>query len=69
MRKSVGLIMFLKGSSNPKQQMPGCANYDHYYGGCSLWGECRQEQGKRCDYFEEGRPANSRRYRAIGSRL
>ena len=33
-RKTVGLIAFLKGSSNPDERMPGCANFDHHFGGC-----------------------------------
>ena len=51
-RKSVGLIAFLKGSSNPAERMPGCANYDHHYGGCLLDNTCKVQQGKRCSYFE-----------------
>jgi len=45
----------LKGSSDPKDQMPGCANYDHHYGGClfeNFGGACAVEIGKRCGYFE-----------------
>ena len=52
-RRSVGLIAFLKGSSDPKEQMPGCANYDHYYGGCLFADACLVEQGNRCGYFEK----------------
>ena len=48
----MGLKQFLKGSSDPKDMMPGCANYDHHYGGCLLDQECLVEQGKRCGYFE-----------------
>lgn len=53
MRKTVGLIAFLKGNADPKVGMPGCANYDHHYGGC-LFDErgCRVEKGERCSYFE-----------------
>jgi hypothetical protein len=35
-RRTVGLIAFLKGNTDPAVGMPGCANYDHYYGGCLL---------------------------------
>ena len=52
MRKSIGLIAFLKGSSNPKNQTPGCANYDDYYGGCVYGSKCKVEQKERCEYFE-----------------
>lgn len=35
MRKTtVGLLAFLRGSTNPADRMPGCANYDHHHGGC-----------------------------------
>ena len=47
-RKTVGLIAFLKGSSNPADQMPGCANFDY----CLLDNTCKVQQGKRCSYFE-----------------
>lgn len=33
-KRTVGLIAFLRGSSNPADMMPGCANFDHCYGGC-----------------------------------
>jgi len=52
-KRTVGLIAFLKGSSNPKDRMPGCANYDHHYGGCLLAKRCLVQDGKRCRYFEE----------------
>ena len=52
-KKKVGLIAFLKGTSNPEDGMPGCANYDHYYGGCLLWETCKVERGQRCGYFEK----------------
>ena len=52
-RKTVGLIAFLKGTSNPADMMPGCANYDGNYGGCLLDETCKVEQGKRCVYFEK----------------
>ena len=52
METSVGLITFLKGSTNPAVGMPGCANYDHHYGGCLVEATCKVEQGRRCGYFE-----------------
>ena len=52
-KASVGLVAFLKGSTNPKKEMPGCANYDHRYGGCAFKDECLVEQGARCAYFEK----------------
>ena len=51
-RKTVGLTTFLKGSSNPADRMPGCANYDHHYGGCLFRDTCLVQDGKRCSYFE-----------------
>lgn len=51
-RQTIGLIVFLKGSPDPKVGMPGCANYDHHYGGCLFRESCLMEQGKRCAYFE-----------------
>ena len=48
--KTPGLILFLKGNSDPKREMPGCANYD---GGCLFEDECLVEQGQRCAYFEK----------------
>jgi len=53
MKQSTGLIAFLKGSPDPKRNMPGCANFDHYYGGCLLVEACVVEQGNRCAYFEK----------------
>jgi hypothetical protein len=50
--KSVGLIRFLKGTTDVKAGMPGCANYDHHHGGCLFSKKCKVEQGKRCSYFE-----------------
>ena len=50
-KRTVGLIAFLKGSTDPKAGIPGCANYDHHYGGC-LHGKCLVLEGKRCAYFE-----------------
>ena len=52
-KRTVGLIAFLKGSSNPEDRMPGCANFDHHYGGCLYEKTCKVEQGKRCGYFEK----------------
>lgn len=51
--KSVGLLTFLRGSSDPKAKMPGCANYDHHYGGCVFDKTCLVEDRKRCGYFEK----------------
>lgn len=50
--KAILLKTFLKGTTEPKAGMPGCANYDHHYSGC-LFGDCLIEQGKRCVYFEK----------------
>ncbi len=50
--KSVGLIRFLKGTTDVKAGMPGCAKYDHHNGGCASGKKCKVEQGKRCSYFE-----------------
>lgn len=52
-RETLGLMAFLKGSSNPKDQIPGCANYDRNLGGCVSGEGCKVEQGQRCDYFEK----------------
>ena len=51
-RRSVGLIAFLKGSTDPADGMPGCANYDHHHGGCLFGETCKVEDGQRCGYFE-----------------
>jgi hypothetical protein len=51
-RRTVGLVAFLKGSSNPEDQMPGCSNYDQHHGGCLSGDSCLVETGKRCGYFE-----------------
>ena len=51
-RKTVGLIAFLKGSTDPADGMPGCATYDHHYGGCLFAETCKVEEGQRCGYFE-----------------
>jgi len=52
--KRVSLGTFLRGSSNPKDGMQGCANFDHYYGGCiiGIGNTCLIESGMRCGYFE-----------------
>lgn len=56
--ETIGLMTFLKGTSNPNDRMPGCANYDHHYGCCLFeTGEgrdcsCLVQAGKRCNYFE-----------------
>ena len=52
-RKSIGLIAFLKGNSNPKENIPGCANYDHHNNGCLLEEVCLIQEGKRCEHFEK----------------
>lgn len=51
MLRTIGLIRFLKGDHD--NNVPGCANYDHRYGGCLLGSECKVEAGKRCRYFEK----------------
>jgi hypothetical protein len=52
-RKTVGLITFLRGSSLPSDQMPGCANYDFDRDGCLFEDTgCKVEKNKRCGYFE-----------------
>jgi hypothetical protein len=51
-KRTVGLIAFLKGSTDPAAGMPGCANFDHHYGGCLLADTCKVQDGKRCGYFE-----------------
>lgn len=52
-KRSVGLIAFLKGSTDPADGMPGCANYDHHYGGCLFGDTCKVQDGQRCGYFEQ----------------
>ncbi len=49
------LLTFIKGSSNPADKMPGCANYDHHHGGCLFADKniCKVEDGIRCLYFEK----------------
>lgn len=51
--RTVGLIAFLKGSSNPKERMPGCADYDHHSGCCLCSDVCFVQSGQRCDHFEK----------------
>ncbi len=51
-RRTVGLIAFLKGSTDPAVGMPGCADYDHHHGGCLLADTCKVQEGQRCGYFE-----------------
>lgn len=50
--KSIGLMTFVRGSTNPADRMPGCANYDKHYGGC-LGEDCRVETGRYCTHFEK----------------
>ena len=45
-------MAFLKGSSDPKDRMPGCATYDHHGGVCLLDRPCLVEQRERCQHFE-----------------
>ncbi|MFC1738564.1 hypothetical protein ACFL1G_05895 [Planctomycetota bacterium] len=52
-KRTVGLIAFLKGNTDPAIGMPGCANYDHYYGGCLFADNCSVQDGNRCAYFEK----------------
>ena len=52
-KKSVSLMTFLKGSSDPAKLMPGCCNYVQTGGGCLVWGDCLVELEKRCNIFEE----------------
>ena len=48
-----GLKTFIRGTTELKAMMPGCANYDHHYGGCLFAERCKVEQGQRCGYFEQ----------------
>jgi hypothetical protein len=52
-KPTIGLITFLKGSSNPADKMPGCANFDHCNGSCSFSDTCLVLEKKRCRYFEK----------------
>ena len=52
-----GLLTFLRGSSDPKDKMPGCSNYDHGRQECLLEtlggkSDCLVQAGVRCAYFE-----------------
>lgn len=63
------LLIFLKGNSDSKANMPGCANYDRNYGGCLLAQTAKElfallsckkielscfiENSKSCTYFEK----------------
>ena len=49
----VSLLTFLRGSTNPKIYMPGCANYNHHCNDCLLGHGCNVEKGQRCNYFEK----------------
>ena len=51
--KTTSLIQFLKGSTDPKVEIPGCVNYDHHYGGCLFADTCLIQENKRCGYFEK----------------
>lgn len=47
------LDAFIKGSTDPEKQIPGCANYDHYHDTCMTDEPCLVMEGKRCSYFEK----------------
>jgi len=67
--RTIGLLSFLRGSSDQNNGTPGCSNYNHEHGGCLLcWSKCdksvcvacelqdtrcRVELGQRCNYFEK----------------
>jgi hypothetical protein len=55
-QRNVTLSVFLKGDRDPKERMPGCANYDRHYGGClfeDFKGKCAVlDLHRRCGYFE-----------------
>lgn len=51
-KRTVGLIAFLKGNSDPQVGMPGCASYDQHHGGCLFAEGCKVEAGQRCGWFE-----------------
>jgi len=51
--KNTRLASLLKGTSNPAQRMPGCANLDRSYGGCLFAESCKVMDGFRCEYFEQ----------------
>lgn len=46
------LKAFIKGSSDPKDMMPGCANYDRHADLCQSGVLCFVLKGGRCVYFE-----------------
>ena len=51
-KRSIGLLTFLRGERDPKRVMPGCANYDHHYGGCLFcWKGCDPEDCLYCVDF------------------
>ena len=51
--RRVALMAFLRGSSDPKDLMPGCANIDRDHGGCLLREKgCLVDRAKRCRWFE-----------------
>ena len=55
-KRTVGLLALLKGSSNPKDLTPGCANYDHHYGGCLFCVkgcDVTNDECLQCDDFQE----------------
>ena len=52
-KKSISLRAFLRGNPDSKVGVPGCANYDHHYGGCLFGNKCLVKKGKRCGYFEK----------------
>ena len=47
-----GLKTFIKGSSDPKDMMPGCANYDRDADLCNTGVPCFVLKGGHCVYFE-----------------
>jgi len=47
-----GLKAFIRGSSDPKDAMPGCANYDRDADLCHTGVRCFVLKGGRCVYFE-----------------
>jgi hypothetical protein len=52
-KRTIGLMAFLRGSTNPEDRVPGCCNYNLNSGGCLCGDKCKVEQGKRCEYFEK----------------
>ena len=46
------LKAFIIGKSDPKPNLPGCANYDRAYDCCMDGEDCRVLKDKRCAYFE-----------------